>query len=282
MHNEQIVACAALLALVIFLVVYIQRGRGSCACAATAIVTKQDDPLRAMRITFPTPEELDSIEGGSSCQTSDWVDSRACNNACSNANKVQQRRQLSPPGTCEGVAMVQTISCPDGPCTCYKQNLLELIGPNGGSSNVTFCGGVCENAQQGQECRVGCQATNSQGGSLTVVGTPRFTCLKTTEGRAAWVGDPAGPSAGPFACAIAPPKCDTPAFLNASSVVLPGSKCTDAGVGDVCAIACHVGTTPSGGMNRAMCQVDGSWSYERLGCVPQICNGGGGIDCTFE
>lgn len=226
---------------------------------------------RAIRITA---SDLDNIEAeATGCRTSEWLDSQPCNNACSNAYKVQSRQVLSGPGTCDGVALVQTVSCPDGPCTCYKEDLLELLSKSPHhvlGQNVSFCQGVCDGAQTGDACTVGCREASG----LSVSGNAKFVCVKNRTGEPVWAGD----EARPFECVQRTTEC--PAILPSRFIQpLPGSKCVGAKTGDTCAFACHVGLAPVGQTNVATCLPNGSWS-EVPRCQQQTC--GDGIACTIN
>jgi len=84
--------------------------------------------------------------------------------------------------------MTQKVACPDGPCVCRKGDLFDLlrgVPHNVDMDDVTFCGGVCDGANVGDTCTVGC----SDASGLTPFGTAKFNCVRSMQGEGQWVND---------------------------------------------------------------------------------------------
>lgn len=211
--------------------------------------------------TASRPIRTDAAAGAAAaCPSGLWTTVRACgaDGACGPAATEVQQCVTAP-------SVVQTVSCGAAapPCTCHASDLRALLGAN--ATSVTFCGGICDAAQVGQQCVLGCvagTAPTSDGGFATV------TCL--ADGTWAWNKDHA------FSCAPPQIRCPdvTPsAFL--TTLVAPGVRCQGATPGDRCVIACHVGNAPAGDVSVATCRADGTWDHA-LACVPQDCGAGTG------
>lgn len=207
-----------------------------------------------------------SDDDGSACDPSApgaqgrWQAMTVCQGACTSAF---QTRQWIPAGgdasTCPQT--LQTVSCASSaPCQCVLSDLQARL------PGVVPCGGVCDNALPGQQCKLTCS------GSQTLVGSAQVTCL----GDGTWGIDPDWPTT----CQASLTRCPN-VYGNLALQTLPymSTACIGAQPGDTCAYACHVGFAPLNGNSVLTCMPDGTWNVDpnSHACVAQSCATG----CTF-
>lgn len=190
------------------------------------------------------------------CDEGVWVTLRSCDpdvearGQCSDATLLRERRRLDPSSTTPLCCPVyDTQPCGSKSCMCSYSQL-----PFANDAAFARCGGVCDYANIGDRCFVGC--------ADSAIGAPPvgFTCL-----------------GGEWSTNDKLPPCDDrsvrecPAVFNDSTAALRMSVysgiCDGARHGDECVIHCLPGYRPRDGHFRAECR-EGIWSHD-LNCVPQ-------------
>ena len=183
-----------------------------------------------------------------------------CSGDCDKATKVVQQVSRNPDCPAKDP---QTVSCkgaesPD--CNCSMDKLKALLASKG-VTGYTFCGSpggssqpsVCDLAQGGDKCYLGCDSPNR------VQGEGYATCLSTGDWELA-------EGLGQFACVPDEPSC--PDLYNNAASWFSGT-CVNAKPGDKCFMNCHAGNAPDNDVIEVQCGADFQWSPQTPTCNVQ-------------
>jgi hypothetical protein len=209
------------------------------------------------------PSRLEATAGAScssieaSCDPGQWVTVKSCDpglhdkTQCSDDVLYRERRKTDPTDTrplCCPVS--ETQPCGAKSCMCSYSQL-----PIADDAAFGQCGGICDDADIGDQCIVGC--------SDTAIGASpvAFTCIG-----GAWAPTGALPKCDDTRLRECPPVFnDNDATLR---MVVYSGVCNGAIGGDECVIHCLPGYRPEGNATHATCS-HGQWSAQ-LNCVPQV------------
>lgn len=202
-----------------------------------------------------TPSRLVAADG---C-TYETVVTQPCSGPCNGATRKVKDVSTDP-------------ACPDKPereeacqgyesagCSCSMDSLKQELKSRG-IENYDFCASpdgsasVCDNADAGDRCYLGCKD------GFSAVGEQFATCLSN----GSW---DLAQSPQTFGCKV--PQKECPNLFNDDTAFFSGN-CVGAKPGDECTMNCHVGSYPKDMVIKATCGQDYQWSND-LQCLPQTC-----------
>lgn len=205
--------------------------------------------------SFPNPP-TDPNYVPDTCEVGEWVQVTSCrkgDNCGVDGATAQYERQYAPGSdTSRPLCCPQVYEepCGDGVgCMCYYEDL-----PIANNTAYTQCGGICDYANVGDDCYIGCADSTMAANAV------RFTCMGGK-----WNANETLPDCTDPDLRQCPDVLSTPDALLRMTVYR--GVCDGATDGDECVIHCLPGYYPKGGKTHANCS-NGTWS-EDLECLPQ-------------